>query len=107
MLYPVRNLPGSEPGVMRLAMQFHTAFHKAWLTWVTDARPILPPLAVNPVPSEQDEAMSEENQDVISIDASWDRESISQPEVQDTTQEVGLSSEIASEADTTPPSSSI
>ncbi|MGH0173221.1 UNVERIFIED_CONTAM: hypothetical protein FKN15_073529 [Acipenser sinensis] len=40
-------------------------------------RPIPPPLAFDPVPSEHDEGISEENQDMISIDASWDGESIS------------------------------
>ncbi|RXM30724.1 hypothetical protein EOD39_17681 [Acipenser ruthenus] len=53
-----------------------------------------------------DEAMSEEEQDAMSIEASWDGESIGRPEVKETAQEAGPSS-VASEADVTPSSSSV
>ncbi|MGH0128519.1 UNVERIFIED_CONTAM: hypothetical protein FKN15_035370 [Acipenser sinensis] len=65
---------------------------------------ILPSLAVDPVLSEQDVAMSKEEQDAISIEASWDGESIGRPEVQETSREAGQSSE---EADVTLSSSSV
>ncbi|RXM31854.1 Protein FAM102B [Acipenser ruthenus] len=49
------------------------------------------------------EEQDKEEQDAISIEASWDGESIGRPEVQET----GPSSEVASEADVTSPSSSV
>ncbi|MGH0121058.1 UNVERIFIED_CONTAM: hypothetical protein FKN15_069261 [Acipenser sinensis] len=57
--------------------------------------PIPSSLAVDQVSSEQDEA--------ISIKASWDGELIVRPEVQETAQEADPSSEVAAEADVTPP----
>ncbi|RXM31024.1 hypothetical protein EOD39_7362 [Acipenser ruthenus] len=57
-------------------------------------------LAVTPVVSEQDEAMSTEEHDTIFIEASWE------PEVQEITKKTGPSSEVASETDVAPPTSS-
>ncbi|MGH0148049.1 UNVERIFIED_CONTAM: hypothetical protein FKN15_012048 [Acipenser sinensis] len=62
------------------------------------------PVPTPPVPavadvSDRDEAKSEEDQDAISIAASWDRDSLEQQEtvVKEVTQETGPSSEVTSE----------
>ncbi|MGH0156545.1 UNVERIFIED_CONTAM: hypothetical protein FKN15_046716 [Acipenser sinensis] len=57
--------------------------------------------------SDRGEAMSEEDQDVISIVASWDGDSLEQQETeaQEVTQETGPGSEVASETGVTLPSS--
>ncbi|MGH0122419.1 UNVERIFIED_CONTAM: hypothetical protein FKN15_004186 [Acipenser sinensis] len=74
--------------------------------------PALVPTPPSPVVadiSERNKAMSEEEQDVISSAASWDGDSLVQQEteVQEVTQEMGRSSEVASETSVTPPSSSV
>ncbi|MGH0149283.1 UNVERIFIED_CONTAM: hypothetical protein FKN15_018159 [Acipenser sinensis] len=71
--------------------------------------PTLPSLAVAPVVSERNGAKSVEEHFTISIEASWDGDLIgrAEPEVQEMTQEVGPTSEVASETDMAPPSSSV
>ncbi|RXM28939.1 hypothetical protein EOD39_2461 [Acipenser ruthenus] len=77
------------------------------------APPLAPaPILTPPSPavedvSDRDEAMSEEDQDAISIVAFWDGDSLEQQETeaQEVTQETGPSSEVASETGVTLPSS--
>ncbi|MGH0121524.1 UNVERIFIED_CONTAM: hypothetical protein FKN15_001499 [Acipenser sinensis] len=68
-----------------------------------------PTLTVTLVVSERDEALSVGEHDAMSIEASWGGDSMGrpEPEVQEMTQETGLSSEFASETDTALPSSSV
>ncbi|MGH0155610.1 UNVERIFIED_CONTAM: hypothetical protein FKN15_029390 [Acipenser sinensis] len=69
------------------------------------------PLAseVAPVVSERDEAMSKEDNDAISIEASWDGDSLEcpNPEVQELPEEACPSSEVPSETDIASPPSSV
>ncbi|MGH0121163.1 UNVERIFIED_CONTAM: hypothetical protein FKN15_071150 [Acipenser sinensis] len=76
------------------------------LALAAKATPLAPEVA--PVVSKRDEAMSTEDNDAISIESSWDGDSLEcpNPGVQELTKEAGPSSEAPSETDISPPSSS-